>query len=285
MPFFFIISGVVYGIRVDSGRDLSLNVIAKTKSLLLPYLIWGTLYQLFVSVLSIIGGSPAEDTLKMRLRLVVTLQSGVMWFLPAMYIATILFHLNWKHKALATAMGIAALAAAVFIPHSSDIAEALLRSFTGLFFIGVGFWGHAILTKPVHPCLTIAICICNILLMPYGGSIGMSERTFGTFPLLVIIKAVMGSYAAIQLAMIIEKQLVYRRPLLIWGERSIVILCLHPFIIQVFRLTDHFLFNDVVSTWGLTEGIILTTITMILITIFMPINLELLGWTWGWTRK
>ncbi|MEE1085704.1 MAG: acyltransferase family protein [Schaedlerella sp.] len=90
MPLFFVISGVLYGMRKET--TIRLDIKKKMRTLILPYLFWGTLYQMFLSILKIIGGAPISETICRSFVNVITVQGSSMWFLPTMFGAFIIFY-------------------------------------------------------------------------------------------------------------------------------------------------------------------------------------------------
>lgn len=100
MPLFFLTTGVLYGIKEEKGAKQRFKLKRKILTLLLPFFIWNTVYQLFISVLSILGGAPVKTTLLSNLRVVIELQGSAMWFLPAMFMATLLFFLTIRNRML-----------------------------------------------------------------------------------------------------------------------------------------------------------------------------------------
>ena len=56
MPFFFIVSGILYRLQHNANGGISFRYRKKAKVLLLPWIIWGGIYQLFIGCLKVIGG-------------------------------------------------------------------------------------------------------------------------------------------------------------------------------------------------------------------------------------
>lgn len=70
-----------------------------------------------------------------------------------------------------------------------------------------------------------------------------------------------------------------------WGKNSIKILCLHGFIIEIIRLVDYKIFGNVLVCMGRWEGVVFTSIIMIILTSSMPLINKFLWWSFGERRE
>lgn len=286
MPFFFIISGYLYAAKYSKVSQISFDINKKVQTLILPYFVWGTIYQFFLGGLVILGGEDIIETLAYRIQLVLGFMSGATWFLPAMFIATGCFFVTKKRKLLNIGLAVACLLIGVKMPKASSLVELFLRAFIGYAFICIGFYGYNMMKKKVNNLFFIGIAILSILSTHMNVIVDMAYRTFGN-PVLYIINSVLGSWIILQLCMRLEgkKDSNIITTLKSWGRYSIVILCLHSFVIEIIRLLDYKIFGSVLKSFGILEGIVLTLIVLTVITIIMPWVLKYLGWTWGYNKK
>ena len=144
VPIFFVISGILYARR----SQVHISVLKKIKELILPYLFWGTAYQFCLGLLAVMGGENLQQQIHTRVATVLHLTSGAMWFLPTMFIATILFQFSCQINSKAIRWGICILAfvIGVIAPHNSVPAEAVWRGLVGFSFMTVGYYGCSVFT-------------------------------------------------------------------------------------------------------------------------------------------
>lgn len=279
MPLFFITTGVLYGLKSQKEK-LSFDFIKKSKSLLLPFFLWNTLYQLFISVLAIIGGAPAKVTLIDHLSAVVQLGGSAMWFLPAMFISSLIFLISANNKyANITIILITALIG-LLAPECNDFITAFLRSFVGLAYIAIGFYCVRFYSTKYKKPYIVALLAVSLLSAFTNGTVSIASRRFNN-PVLYIINGCLNTFIIFQITMRLKKGYFISKVLKYWGENSIKILCFHGFVIQIIRLIDYKLFNNFLPRFNAFEGFILTAIVMIILTIAIPLINKLFNWTFG----
>jgi len=256
----------------------------KVKTLLLPYLFWGVLYQTFLWGLGIIGGAPVWETFGLRLGSLLKLEGGPVWFLCALFIATICFGFLIKNVYVSVGVSLALLCLSWFVPRMENIAEAFLRAFAGCIFMVLGFWGISIWKIKANNWLIFVAFFVHIVLMRLNPIIDMSSREYGNL-FLYLLNACLGTWIILQMAMKLDgasySNCFMIRMLKCWGRKSVIILCIHPFIIQMIRLADYKIFHNVLSGLGIFEGIIISVIVMGILTVFLPSLYIVFGWTWG----
>ena len=94
MPLFFITTGVLYGLKNNKAERtgcFSRSILSRGKSLLIPYFVWGAIYQLFIAFLRIVGGGSVTKNLKEALSNLVCFTGSAMWFLPIMFASVLIF--------------------------------------------------------------------------------------------------------------------------------------------------------------------------------------------------
>ncbi len=283
MPLFFLTTGILYGLKMKKDGKLNLHFGSKCKTLLLPYVLYNTLYQLLVGSLRVIGGAPAKETILLQLMNVVYLRGSAMWFLPVMFLASCLFLATVNRKWVNISVSAAALAAGVFLKTSNDFLAALLNACVGLSFITIGFYAVDIFTtkrKIVYPAVIFLLSLFPVFV---NKTVSIASRTFHN-PLLYLLNSCAGTWVVYQLCMHLEKT-APGRLLRYWGANSIKILCFHSFVIQVIRLLDYKLFEDILPRLGMWEGAVFTGIIMAILTCTMPVINRLLNWSFGIRRN
>lgn len=264
MPFFFIVSGVLYGMQHEKST-LKFNFFKKSKSLLIPYIVWNSLYQLFLCFLNFIGGNFTFDILHSRLVNVLKFTGSALWFLPVMFLSQLIFLLTANKKLLNIILSVCLFSLGLFVPHTSQIIELFIRSFVGVGFMAIGYYGYKIYRKQTNFFIIIAILIIDGILTFSNGLVDFAYRMFGN-RIIYVLTAVLGTYILLQVCMKFKGNSIVTKILQLWGNNSIIILCLHQFIIQILRLIDGKFFNNVLMSLGLFEGFVLMGLVMLLLT-------------------
>ena len=164
----------------------------------------------------------------------------------------------------------------------------LYRAFIGNFFICFGFYSYKIFRKVINNILFALIGLISLFLIFQNETVSIAARSFGN-PILYIVNGCLGTWVLLQLCMKLELSKLSACKVLqilkLWGAKSVVILCTHSCIIEILRLLDYKIFNNVLPKLGIGEGFALSFMVMSIITIFMPILIRLFGWTWGFKKK
>ena len=147
-PFLFDYGYFIWGKREKRSRQI-FKLKSKIFTLLLPFFVWSTLYQLFISILAILGGAPAKATLLSNMKVVIQLQGNTMWFLPAMFLSTFFFFLTVRNRVLNIITSCLLFIAGIIVPEYNCYLSAILRAFIGAVFIALGFYGYKFFTKEV----------------------------------------------------------------------------------------------------------------------------------------
>ncbi|MEE1281652.1 MAG: acyltransferase family protein [Acutalibacteraceae bacterium] len=101
MPLFFIITGYLYGYKKDKCEDIKHLIINKAKSLMYPYVTFSLINIIWYVVFYIImptNGQPEDSLKSVLLKTFTTFGYQAVWFLPALFISTILFNIINKSK-------------------------------------------------------------------------------------------------------------------------------------------------------------------------------------------
>ena len=153
-------------------------------------------------------------------------------------------------------------------------------------FTSCEFCLNKLFFKKVPYLILLPLSVLNIILIFLNGTISIASLSFGN-PLLCIVNGCLGSWLLVQYCMhicdLLKKQ-TFITPILIWGEYSIVILCLHFLAIECIRLVDHKLFHSFLPTLSYAEGPVLTVIVMLCFSLTMPLLVHLFYWSWGLKR-
>ncbi len=279
MPLFFITSGILYRIKRSGEQKYSSLIQKKTKTLLIPYLIWNTIYQIFISILNFRGGKNIWLT---NLQHIIYFNGSAMWFLPVMFIASLIFLVTIKNKYLNIILGITLAIVGINMPECSYMLEVVFRAFVGVIFIEIGYYFYDMYINNFSKIILVIVIGLDILGVQKNGLVNLSDRLFNN-PYIYIWTACLGTYIIYKLSIYLDKRNI--RLLEYWGKNSIKILCLHGFIIEIIRLVDYKIFGNVLVCMGRWEGVVFTSIIMIILTSSMPLINKFLWWSFGERRE
>lgn len=279
MPLFFITSGILYRIKRSGEQKYSSLIQKKTKTLLIPYLIWNTIYQIFISILNFRGGKNIWLT---NLQHIIYFNGSAMWFLPVMFIASLIFLVTIKNKYLNIILGITLAIVGINMPECSYMLEVVFRAFVGVIFIEIGYYFYDMYINNFSKIILVIVIGLDIFGVQKNGLVNLSDRLFNN-PYIYIWTACLGTYIIYKLSIYLDKRNI--RLLEYWGKNSIKILCLHGFIIEIIRLVDYKIFGNVLVCMGRWEGVVFTSIIMIILTSSMPLINKFLWWSFGERRE
>lgn len=278
MPLFFITTGVLYGIKRE--KNLKFNWRQKVKTLLVPFILWNTVYQIFISILKIIGGAPVKKTIISNLQMVLYLGGSAMWFLPVMFFASMFFLITIKNQKLNISVTILMCIIGLFASIHVTIIETILKAFVATAFIGIGFYLFPLFINKIRIKYLVILFFINMVLIFENGMVSIADRIYHN-PIFYYINGSIGTLLIYQVAMNMKKKNCFYRFFRYWGKNSIKILCFHGFIIQIIRLIDYQLLKNMLPHLKKMEGIIMTLLVMVALTVMMPLINKFLNWTFG----
>ena len=300
MQFFFLASGIIAGLKTVQSRTISQDICKKLKTTIIPYFFWITTYEAFVDTLAIIGGDAPVSRIRNSLILIVSFESGSLWFLPVFCIAACVFILLQRLEKKWTALiGFSCFLVSLYLSKyiSSDpvvlqyIFKVLGRSAVGVGFMTIGYLSAVPVFSKKQPWyFCLFILAIDAVLIHINGTTAVMSLSFHD-PLLFVLIGSAGSWLALQFSMRLEKYLDFFavKNIRVLGQYSIVVLCLHRFIIQIIRLIDHKLLGDLLPKTWYFEGFIMAFIVLTILYLLMPLILRLFWWSFGvrspWQKK
>ena len=296
VPFFFILSGVLAHIKemntnqADQPAIRSI-LIRKTRTVLLPYMVWGSLYLLFLAALAIIGGADPKAKLFDSLTMFLRFTGSAMWFLPVFFLASVLLSLLQRLPRFAlVAVGTAVILLGLYLnDFKNSYILFLIHAAVGLGFMAIGYTLPNILFREKQKWFVLLpFVMIDAFAIIKNGCTSLVGNVFGD-PLLYLLTGILGSWLVIQIAMRLPERFFLSRGWQKLGKYSIIILCLHQFVIHIIRLIDYKLFGDLLPRTGFFEGIILSALTLTILYFCIPLILRLFWWSFGlrspWKKK
>ena len=266
MPFFFIVSGILYGQKCDSLQGYRLKLSNKAKTLLVPYFVWEILFLLYLCLAEHLAGGLTVEFAVRKLFSVINL-AGLhsTWFLPCLLVVQILFRLFSRTGKLPCAMITACLAVfGLLCPDSDSYMAVLLRCFVAMAFFAIGFFASEWWQRSQKPLVVMLAAAVYCVFAWRNGLVNLVSCTFHN-PLLYVGNALLGTFVLLQLAMCLLRIGNYAKVtsfLEYIGRYSIIILCTHAFIIEFFRLVDYKLFHNFLPRLGYFEGLLFTALIL-----------------------
>lgn len=251
MPFFFLVSGMLYADKWHDG--ITFSVFRTGRKLLIPYFVFDTLFCLFVTVLSrpddLVG-----TFLKACIRQIVPLLgTTVTWYLPCQLMVLCLFALGAKHLKKNVLITVCVFSYMIVILAPSYVLLPLLRSMIGVGFFAVGFYEKAFFTRKQGLPLLCGIGPLYYVLVRLNGMVSLVSLKFSN-PVLYTVNSLLGSWFLYQACLRMPNGKGHWIKYL--GQNSVIVLCTHMFFVEVIRLLDYKLFDNALYTFGILEGFI-----------------------------
>lgn len=240
MPFFFILSGLLYNRTKWESKGLKKLVISKFKAYIIPYFILCginiaieifydylngfTMLQLYKEAKDSIIWVLYSYSTKARMSTSVPL-----WFLPCIFLSTILTYLFLKVKnrvlrGTVIAMGLMINVALKIYKAPPILPWHLGVAFVGAFFMIVGYYGKRAIDENATENNMAMILILSIIFLfctELTGKVDVNVRNYGTHPFLFIVGSTAMSMALI---LLFKNYLPNSKVLTFLGQNTLVIM-------------------------------------------------------------
>lgn len=290
MPIFFIVSGMLIRYKNETERELSVTIPKKIKGLLIPYF-WFSLLYLVIDIFNVaLGVVTPEVFIKDQIASITFYGFSVLWFLPALLIAEVVFiFLTKKLKPYISIPLIIILAlgsywaqhqisgiytSSLLITSLIDFVRVFLRGFIATAFVMIAYYAFPLINRNEKFSVTeliigIVMFIANLVLSQINGCVDFHYIIENNVPLFYLC-AILGSFSLI----LICKNCKNLKPISYLGENSLIVMATHinTYVlyfsilvsIQIDKLITHaksyiFVFNIVAITF-LCEAVIIYVI-------------------------
>ena len=252
MPFFFLVSGMLYA---DKWCDeVRFSLLGTGRKLLIPYFVFDSLFCLFVTVLL-----RPDDLLETfcgtwLTRVFTLIGRTATWFLPCQFFTITIFAVGAKYLKKPMWIGACVCMFTIAVLFSFERFLPLQRSLVGIGFFAVGFYMKTDITRRCAPVMLCVGGLIYVVLARFNGMVSLIGLRFSN-PILYTVNGILGSWLLYQLCLRIP---VGRCTTWIeyLGRNSLIVLCTHMFFIEVIRLLDYKLFDNVLYTLGILEGVV-----------------------------
>ncbi|MCF7918441.1 MAG: acyltransferase family protein [Candidatus Cloacimonetes bacterium] len=242
MPLFFFLSGLIFN-ELKYKDNFSLLLKSRLHSLIIPYFLIGILtYLLWLVIgrnfgihlsMSVPWWKPGIGTLFVLPQADYMIHNIALWFLPALFVATIFYYCIYKAAKTKTALILLLLFMAIlswldsFFPHFYLIG-CINIALAGVVFLGIAHYLHVVLHISFPSSrwkllllLLIFAALC-VLCFYLNGSVSMRSKTFHN-PLLFYLGAFSGTYMVLFLSLLLPEVKILQY----LGKNSIGILGFH----------------------------------------------------------
>ena len=232
MPWFYYKSGMFY--RRQSNQKC---IIGEGRKLLLPYIKYTIFGWFIASILMFLSGdynwmhyilTPFKEILSVG----ATQGNLVLWFLPTLFAAKVIFNYSFNHGINPPSIAIISLLAGVIIYYTGNIVPPYVTTtFTGLFFYSIGY---LLRDKQNVEYVALGSLVVMLAFWIFGVSaVNMKDNNLllGYYPLWFLFSV--AGCMAINYLMKISP---YSFPILRWvGVNSLVIYCTHWVLLDIER--------------------------------------------------
>lgn len=269
MPFFFIVSGALYANKWQS--EIKFHAFQTSKKLLIPYFIFDTLFLLFTTIL----GRPANIAgafFTSFVRMVIPFSGAtVTWFLPCLLITLLIFVPVAKYvpKKSVRIIIYAVLFLGGLLIQPNSLFIPLWRGLLGVGFFAAGFYGRSFLTRKASALHLLCSGIVFLCLAYINGQVSMVTLSFAN-PILYTVNGLLGTFVLLQICIRIPRNK-WSAKLACFGRDSVIVLCTHMFLVEIIRLLEYKLFDNILHTLGLFEGLVFGAMVLCAMYLIVPI--------------
>lgn len=282
MPIFFVVCGCLTTMKYDGRQigftDFQSHLIRRLKQIGVPYIVFCLVLIAYYFSLSLLSHS--DYNILESLFSVVTLKGiDSLWFLPVYFLSEMLFVFVFLkfNKILRCCISFGIIIGLFFTEHMMpdiDLLKLILKVISSLVFIYFGYiiFKYNIVQK-INIIFSLFILILGSVLQYYNGIVEMYFFNIGDNAFLFYFCAMLISLSVISLFKNIENKTKSElRFLSYFGKNTIVVLCTNNLLIEILRLTDHFITKDILITLGYLGVAILFIILCVLEVLVIKIS-------------
>lgn len=285
MPFFFIISGMLYADKWKNG--VAVRILPLFRKLLVPYVVFELLFSLFVLILQR-SQSAAKDLIEIFLKTILPMiGTTVTWFLPCqlfvvLFAALVLRIARTKRSVFGIASFIVLFALALLVPVPNRYLSVLWRVLIGMGFFAMGYYGKVLINRPAKVWMILFCGGTFVVLATLNGMVSLVGMKLSN-PILYTINGFLGTYVMYQICLRWSERNV--RFLSSFGRNTAVVLCTHMFAVEIIRLLDYKLFDNILYCFGLLEGLVFGGIVMAIMFVVIQICNRYFWYLFGPIRR
>lgn len=259
MPIFFVVCGCLTAMKYDGRqtgfRDFKSHLIKRLKQIGVPYIVFCLVLIAFYFSLSLLSHS--DYNILESLFSVVTLKGiDSLWFLPVYFLAEMIFVFVFLkfNKIVRCCISFGIIIGLFFtasIIPDIGLLKLIVKVLVSLVFV---YFGYIIfkynIIKKINTFFSLLLLLIGSILQYFNGFVAIGSLEFGNI-FLFNLNALLLSLAIISLFKNIENKTKNELKLLSYfGKNTIVVLCTNNLLIEILRMSDHFITKDILLSLG-----------------------------------
>ena len=273
MPIFFYICGIIIRIKhVKHSINIKNHLKGRIRNLIIPYFIFGFLLICFYTFLDYFSENSVHKLIPRISKLLCLQGIDSLWFIPIYFFSEFIFILTFNNKRNIHTILTFLCICFIGINLSYYTTQIINQIFIGLIFIIAGYYQQNFYNYlPKSPYLYFIL----ILIFLYGSILnGFSSIQKVNNLILYFINGIGTSFAFISISQYYENKIntTIKKSLLFLGTNTLIILCTNNLIIEIVRLFDWKITNNIL----LNNGYIGHLIFFLIITIIEIPTIKLL---------
>ena len=286
MPFFFIISGMLYSAKWR--EKVNINIKKTCLKLLIPYFVFEILFKLFLLILQR-PDDFLENLCNTLFKTILPLHGiTVTWFLPCQLIvyilaASVLMIIPQKYSQYAVVIFTVLFLLGLIFPINEAYIVVLMRALIGVGFFAIGYYGRILFEKKVNLIVLLISFSAFIGLAITNGMLSLVNMNLSN-PILYVINGALGSYILFQCCLRMKENRL-TKGIAYLGKNTIIILCTHMFAVEAIRLLDYKLFNNILHCFGFFEGFVFGGIVIAVMCLLIPLCNRYFWFLFGHARS
>lgn len=272
MPLFFVTSGVIlylkFGEKLPSCFDLLSLLRKRLFQLGIPYVVFSLLLLFFYLSLSIISKSEI-DILYYLFRIISLKGIDSLWFIPVFFFAELLFVILLMPPRIGKWIRIIAFIVGVIfvglnLKSDNFFVLFIIRLIVCVVFVYFGFlFSKFRIVHKANIVISFLLIACGIPLAINNGPIGLAVLNLNN-GWLFLLTALLNCTGIILFLYFWEQKNIRLQLLEIFGKNSIVILCTNNLLIEIIRLLDTKITNNLLFGLGVIGSVIFTAILLVI---------------------
>lgn len=262
MPFFFVISGLIYG-RKTAVKNFRFHPSRTIKNLLIPYYVYEMVFAIFISAMDRNNGFC--NAMFGKIVSILTFKGvTATWYLSCIVFVELFFLLLYRRvnrKVLPVSAGVLVVGL-LLARYVHGWITVLDRCAIGIGFFSFGFMiGEKVSVPQFNRKLYWVFPICAVLYVTVAirnGMVSLVSLKIGN-PLLYICSSILGTLVILMLALLVSRCKVGSRAIVVlekMGRNTLFILGTHMLLVEIIRLLDYKITGNIFSKLGVGEGIV-----------------------------
>ena len=261
MPFFFLISGMLYAGKWQKGVRFAFP--ATAKKLLIPYFVFDTLFTAFILILGRTDDFAGSFLDVLQHQIIPLTGKTVTWYLPCYLLVLCIFVVAAKHsgKQFVVLLSVGLYLIGILVPVPNGLFQ-VWRSLVATGFFAIGYYAKKCFSSKCATPWVTAASVLFLWLSYCNGRVGLAGLQFSN-PLLYTANSLLGSWLLIQFSMRMQANR-WTNWIIHFGKNTVIVLCTHMFVLEITRVLEHKLLGNALNGIWIAESFIVGGIVVVL---------------------